>query len=256
MASELPDWFCTAAETALDMLGPAAVGEIGAAMLAGTSPDAIVAEFPLPTQAKAASALAVVMEDGATSWDAAGSYLLGSADGFRRGRERQSVSIVWSGPTSVRVPVRSTQQVILEVVGAAHSELLLTTYSAKPYEPLLEALAAAVARGVKVSVLVETLQGAGSAIQGAEPAAAFTGLPGVELWHWPARQRPDGGAKMHAKIAVADRRILFTTSANLTSSGVERNMEAGVLIQGGSEPGRAAEHVRELQIAGVLARYH
>jgi len=152
--------------------------------------------------------------------------------------------------------VRATRQVALEVVGTARAELLLTTYSAKPYEPLMDALVAAVARGVKVSVLVETLQGAGSALQGAEPAAAFAGIPGAELWQWPPAQRPDGAAKMHAKIIVADRRILFTTSANLTASGVERNIEAGIVIRGGIEPRRAAEHIRALQASGVLVRYH
>jgi phosphatidylserine/phosphatidylglycerophosphate/cardiolipin synthase-like enzyme len=35
---------------------------------------------------------------------------------------------------------------------------------------------------------------------------------------------------MHAKLAVADRRILLTTSANLTQSGVSTNTEAGLPI--------------------------
>lgn len=256
MHNELPEWFHEAAEAALDVLGPDALGEIGAAMLAGRSSDAIVAEFPLPEQVGAAALLAAVLEDSVTSSDVAGSYLLGLTAGFRRGRGQQTISVVWSGPTSTRVPVRSTQQVILDVVGAAHTELLLTTYSAKPYEPLLAALAAAVDRGVQVSVLVETLQGAGSALQGAEPAVAFADVPGVELWQWPTGQRPDTGAKMHAKIIVADRRLLFATSANLTVSGVERNIEAGILVRGGAEPRRAAEHVHGLQTSGALVRYH
>jgi phosphatidylserine/phosphatidylglycerophosphate/cardiolipin synthase-like enzyme len=37
---------------------------------------------------------------------------------------------------------------------------------------------------------------------------------------------------MHAKIAVADRRVLLVTSANLTQSGVAKNIEAGLLIRG------------------------
>jgi phosphatidylserine/phosphatidylglycerophosphate/cardiolipin synthase-like enzyme len=45
-------------------------------------------------------------------------------------------------------------------------------------------------------------------------------------------QRP--GAKMHAKLAVADRRVLLITSANLTRSGVTKNIEAGLLIRGGT----------------------
>ncbi|MEV4864099.1 hypothetical protein [Streptomyces ossamyceticus] len=46
---------------------------------------------------------------------------------------------------------------------------------------------------------------------------------------------------------VADRHILLVGSANPTESGVRRNLEAGVLVTGGTAPHRAAEHIRELQ---------
>jgi len=39
---------------------------------------------------------------------------------------------------------------------------------------------------------------------------------------------------MHAKAAVADSRIAFLTSANLTEAAFERNMELGALIRGGT----------------------
>ena len=38
---------------------------------------------------------------------------------------------------------------------------------------------------------------------------------------------------MHVKAAVADSRVAFLTSANLTEAALERNMELGVLIRGG-----------------------
>ncbi len=128
------------------------------------------------------------------------------------------------------------------------------TYSAKPHQPLTLALRAAATRGVAVSVIVETLQGAGSALSGDEPYLAFTGVPGLELWHWPTSQRTEPGAKMHAKLAVADRRVLLVTSANLTQSGVAKNIEAGLLIRGGTAPVRAAEHVDALRSSGNLTR--
>jgi phosphatidylserine/phosphatidylglycerophosphate/cardiolipin synthase-like enzyme len=55
-------------------------------------------------------------------------------------------------------------------------------------------------------------------------------------------------------VAIADRRVLLVTSANLTQSGVGKNIEAGLLIRGGTVPGRAAEHIEELQAAGTLVR--
>ena len=58
---------------------------------------------------------------------------------------------------------------------------------------------------------------------------------------------------MHAKLALADRRDLLVSSVNLTASGVEHSIEAGLLVTGGSAPQRAAEHIAELQAKGVLA---
>ncbi|NKZ02863.1 endonuclease [Actinomadura latina] len=175
--------------------------------------------------------------------------------GVAAAKEQAAVQVesVWSGPTSHAVPVRATARVLSQVVGRARHELLLMTYSAKPYQPLRDALSGALALGVAVRVVVETLQGAGSAISGEEPAAAFHGL-GVELWHWPVARRDDDKGRMHAKIAVADRRELLVSSANLTQSGVNSNIEAGLLVRGGTAPERAAEHFDALRAAGILER--
>jgi len=59
---------------------------------------------------------------------------------------------------------------------------------------------------------------------------------------------------MHAKLAVADRRVLFVSSANLTQSGVTKNIEAGLLVCGGPAPERAAEHIDALRASGSLVR--
>ena len=146
-------------------------------------------------------------------------YLTGLAAGYTQRAAEVSVETVWSGPGSHHVPVRATAAVLADVVREARHELLLMTYSARPHQKLNDALGAAVRRGVAVSVVVETLQGAGSALSGDEPYQAFTGVVGLELWHWPTAQRTEPGAKMHAKLAVADRRVLLVTSANLTQSG-------------------------------------
>ena len=181
-------------------------------------------------------------------------YLTGLAAGYAQRAAEVSVEIVWSGPGSHHVPVRATAAVLADVVRRGRGELLLMTYSARQYQPLTVALQAAVSRGVQVSVVVETLQGAGSALAGDEPYQAFTGVGGIDLWHWPSAKRTEPGAKMHAKLAVADRRVLFVTSANLTQSGVGKNIEAGLLVRGGAAPARAAEHVDALRASGSLVR--
>jgi phosphatidylserine/phosphatidylglycerophosphate/cardiolipin synthase-like enzyme len=181
-------------------------------------------------------------------------FLRGVAAAHARQTSQIRTEIVWSGPSSHAVPVRSTAQALIEVISEAERELVVMTYSARPHEGITEALKAAIARGVDTSVVVETLQGAGSALAGAEPATAFAGISGVHLWHWPVDQRSEDSAKMHAKLAVADRRVLLVSSANLTMSGVTHNIEAGVLVRGGAAPVRAAEHIADLKAAGVFGR--
>lgn len=102
------------------------------------------------------------------------------------------------------------------------------TYSARSYAPLTAALSEAVARGVTVDIVVERLKGAGWLLSGSESASAFSRIPGLRLFLWPTGQRDTPGSRLRAKLAVADDRILFLTSANLTAAGAERNIEAGV----------------------------
>jgi phosphatidylserine/phosphatidylglycerophosphate/cardiolipin synthase-like enzyme len=251
----MPEGFTAAARQALADLGAEGLQSLGVDLSAGVEPRDALDAITIPEVVAAARIVLEAIVVHAVDPVAAGHFLAGMAEGIESapGGDRQ-VELVWSGPTSARVPVRATGQVLLEVIAATRSELLLMTYSARPYEPLLDALIAASVRGVRVMIVIETLQGAGSALQGAEPAAAFARVAGADLWHWPASMRPEG-AKMHAKLVVADQSVLFTTSANLTGSGIERNIETGLLLRGGNAPRRAVQHVCELQSAGVLRRY-
>lgn len=248
-----PD-FEEAVADAATALAPAQLRTFAGRIAAGWPREAILQAVPVPGFVGAASSvLDAQRAEGVTDAEAA-AYLLGVAAGRAHHAGAVRVDSVWSGPSTHSVPVRATAPVLVELVDEAAYELALMTYSAKPYPPLLDALAEAVARGVSVTVVVETLQGAGSALAGAEPAAAFASIPGVELWHWPPGMRGEEGARMHAKLAVADRRALLTSSANLTQSGVDANIEAGLLVRGGTAPRRAAEHIADLRARGVLAR--
>lgn len=198
------------------------------------------------------------LEEAATadgvSLELAAAYVLGRCDGAADSWRTQRVDVVWTGPSAASAPVRSTAAVLIDVIAMAQQELVLMTYSAKPHEAIRNGLESAVARGVSVDVVVETLSGARSALAGSEPAVAFHGIAGVRLWHWPKDHRPTDSAKMHAKMAVADGTALLVSSANLTQSGVQDSLEAGLLIRGGSAPQRALEHVRCLQVQGTLRR--
>jgi phosphatidylserine/phosphatidylglycerophosphate/cardiolipin synthase-like enzyme len=246
--------FEAAAEDAAYRLGAEHLRVLADRLGIGWPEQAIRHAVAAPGFADAAGALLAAKRTDAVPDVEAVAYLRGLAAGHAQRSAAVRVESVWSGPSTHPVPVRATAQVLVELVEAAGRELLLMTYSAKPYAPLLAALAAAVARGVAVSVVVETLAGAGSALSGAEPAAAFASVAGVELWHWPIEQRTERNAKMHAKIAVADRRVLLVSSANLTQSGAVQNIEAGLLVHGGTAPQRAAEHIAELAAKGILTR--
>jgi phosphatidylserine/phosphatidylglycerophosphate/cardiolipin synthase-like enzyme len=227
-------------------LGPAALRAVVNHAMDGWPRDAILHATP-----DAAALLDTLADVDRTAGLA---YLTGVAAGYAERSAETTVETVWSGPGSHPVPVRATAAVLADVVREAHRELLLMTYSARPYQPLTLALQAAVSRGVSVNIVVETLQGAGSALGGDEPYQAFVGIRGVALWHWPSSRRTEPGAKMHAKLAVADRHVLFVSSANLTQSGVAKNIEAGLLVRGGAAPLRAAEHVDALRASGALTR--
>ncbi|MGD9525535.1 MAG: DISARM system phospholipase D-like protein DrmC [Pseudonocardia sp.] len=243
-----------AAVEAVDAVGPARLHTLADGLERGEPDVALCDALPVSGYADAVRAVRAGQRAAGVPDPLAAAYLRGVADGWQRSTASQRVESVWSGPGSHAVPVRSTVRVLVELIDEAVGELLLTTYSARPHRPVLDALTAARTRGVRVAVVVETLQGAGGALSGEEPAAAFRIVPGVELWHWPVPKRPDRSARMHAKIAVADRRALLVSSANLTQSGADTNMEAGLLVRGGPAPRRAAEHLDRLVAHGTLAR--
>ncbi|MET9600304.1 MULTISPECIES: DISARM system phospholipase D-like protein DrmC [unclassified Streptomyces] len=235
--------------------GVLALGALADGIAAGQPRAALLTVRSASAYTEAAAAVLDAMDGDGLSREEAAACLHGLAAGYAQRDREQEVSLVWSGPSSHRVPVRSTDRALLGLIAEARTELILMTYSARRYPPLTAALQDASARGVCLDIVVETLQGAGSALSGDEPASAFTDVPGARLWHWPPDKRAEPGAKTHAKLAVADRKTLLTTSANFTQSGVDRNIEAGTLIRGGTAPARAAEHVSELQRTGVLQRF-
>ena len=241
------DTFDHAATAALADLSPTQLRQLAGHVESGSSIGAITHTMGV----EVLDVLQAARRDGVAPVVAA-AYLRGLAAGVAHAEAAQTVEVVWSGPSSPRVPVRSTAQVITDLVGGARRELILVTYSARPYPPIIDALRLAVERGVDVVIVVETLQGAGGLLTGREPAGAFTAVVGARLFHWPRELRGHDGARMHAKLAVADRFALFVSSVNLTQSAVEHSIEAGVLVRGGTAPARAAEHLDELRSHGIL----
>ena len=51
---------------------------------------------------------------------------------------------------------------------------------------------------------------------------------------------------------IADRSSALITSANLTSAGINDNIELGVLIEAGPLPERLSQHLEQLVESGTL----
>ena len=156
-------------------------------------------------------------------------------------RKAQHVEFIWTGPRTSRVTVQTTEQTFLDLIDRAEKRLVLLTYAAREVDSVIEALERADRRGVASIVIFET-QMRGQPFN-AEVVRRLKKMPGLRPYGWPERE---GGASLHAKLVVADGERALVTSANLTQAALRRNVEAGVLVEGGSIPQRVEAHVLEL----------
>lgn len=171
-----------------------------------------------------------------------------------------AIELVWTGPKTGLIPTRRTEQVILEVIESAKDDVFLVAYVFYKASSIVEALNAAVGRGVGVSVLLESSTEHGGALKGDSVKAMAEAVPGANIYVWdPAAKQPDGdslSASVHAKCAVADKELAFITSANLTSAALERNMELGLLLRGGTVPARLRAHLAALVTTEVIRKWN
>ena len=168
-----------------------------------------------------------------------------------------AIELVWTGPNTGLIPTRRTEQVILEVIDSAHENLFLVSYVFYKASSIVDALNGAVERQVRVKLLLESSADEGGTIRGDSARTLAEAVPGATVYAWnPIGRKYDGdgtSASMHAKCAVADRKLAFITSANLTPAALERNMELGLLIRGGTVPERLQAHLEALAATGVIA---
>lgn len=174
-------------------------------------------------------------------------------------RRAETIQLVWTGPKTPQVPVARNDEALLDLAARARRELLLVSYATYQVPRVVERMAEAAARGVSVDIVLE-FYGADGKIDSYDPVEGLgaTLHPQIDIWQWPPGVRPksDKGRMgyLHVKCAVADAEVAFVSSANLTAHAMERNMELGVLIRGGSVPRRISAHFRELMRRGTLER--
>lgn len=236
-----------------------------AALVSLVSPEkvqAVAARIRRTEASKAASTLpsvvgtpvaSTVVEQLAAAWkntavgsDELASMLLAASHVYTKAASEQSTELVWTGPTTPFVSARRTEQALLQVINSAEQTLFITSFVAYDVSTIVKALNAANDRGVAISMLLELSQDHGGSITFDAIGKMRTLVPAAKLYAWRDKADPFSDGRVHAKVAVADGRICFITSANLTGHAMEKNMEAGVLISGGPVPGLLADHLVSL----------
>ncbi|GAB5521995.1 MAG: DISARM system phospholipase D-like protein DrmC [Rhodothermales bacterium] len=184
--------------------------------------------------------------DSGTSGDFLAGLLVGATHARRQAAAEVTVELAWTGPTTPFVATRRTDQVLLDLIRRAERELFLVSFVAYDVTDVVDALNEATRRGVAVRFLLESSTSHGGSLDVDPLDTMRTAVPEAELYAWQNKQEPFLGGRVHAKIAVADQRTAFLSSANLTGYALGKNMEAGVLIRGGDIPAALSSHLQAL----------
>jgi phosphatidylserine/phosphatidylglycerophosphate/cardiolipin synthase-like enzyme len=191
--------------------------------------------------------------------EAVAAALLTAGHSEQAHQQHQSVELVWTGPDVGVVPLRRTEQALLQVIDSAAQRVLVVSYAVYNIPRICDALVRAADRGAAITVVVETpdrLEGKNTYDTLRALGSSVAARSSVYLWPLDNREKDSNGKQgiLHVKCAVADGRWLFLSSANLTEYAFTLNMELGLLVTGGNLPGQVEAHFDRLTEAGVLAK--
>lgn len=166
-------------------------------------------------------------------------------------RDSQTVELVWTGPDVGSGPFRRTEQAILQLLDSAQDRITLVSFAVYSIPNIAKALVKAVQRGVKLIVIVETPDKLGGENEYSTLRALGSEVEACSsIYYWPKEKRmlseTNKPGILHVKCAVADGEWLFLSSANLTQQAFTINMELGMLVRGGTMPGRVEEQFKRL----------
>lgn len=180
--------------------------------------------------------------------------LLATSHAHHKISVKQQIELVWTGPTTSFVSARRTEQVLLQVINSATETLFITSFVAYDISNVVTSINTAIERGVAVNMLLESSQSHGGSIEIDVIGKMESLIPKARFYAWRDKDDEFSGGRVHAKVAVADGRICFITSANLTGYAMNKNMEAGVLISGGEIPTSLDRHLTSLFRTNVVRR--
>lgn len=237
------------------LVSPAKAGAVAGALrglpVSGAAP---AADALVGTPAARASVTRMLAAWGAVqvTGDEVAGMLLGAAEARLRVERELSVELVWTGPTTRFVPTRRTEQVLLDLIRESRTELFLVSFVLYNVPSVAVAMNEAANRGVRIRVLLEASTAHGGSLSIDPSSTMRSYVPSAEIFAWKEKPEPFVDGKVHAKVAVVDGVRAFITSANLTGHAMERNMEAGVLINGGPVPKALNNHLQALIDVGIV----
>jgi len=216
--------------------------------------DVLSGAVSTPTAAEVVDQLITAWKNTPVTAGELAAMLIAAQRAFTATTAQQSTELVWTGPTTPFVSARRTEQALLQVINGAEQNLFIISFVAYEVSSIVKALNAANARGVVISLLLELSQAHGGSINFDALGRMKALVPAAKLYAWRDKAGHFLDGRVHAKVAVADGRICFVTSANLTGHAMEKNMEAGVLISGGEVPRLLQSHCQSLVDTKCITR--
>ena len=169
-------------------------------------------------------------------------------DGIASVPRPDPLETVWTCP-SVPGGEGRTTLAVAELINQAQSAVYAATYSASWGSAYVTALANAVGRGVRVTVIIDRK------MQNDTRDLLLRQLPGARLWTYALTDDTPYPPRQHAKLVVVDERASFVTSANFSDAAAKRNLECGLLSYDPDIAGGIRSQLETLRRHGVLVDY-
>lgn len=172
-------------------------------------------------------------------------------------RSALSAEIVWTGPDSSEIPVRRTEQVLLQLIQGSQRELTIVSFAVYNVPEISRALIELMNRGVHLRIIAETPEVGETRV----PFGVMAGLGAevatrAQVFIWEKSKRPKDAegrhGSLHMKCAISDCQDLFISSANLTGYALTLNMEMGLLVHSQDLACQVNHHINNLIHQNIL----
>lgn len=221
--------------------------------------DQILNQLSNPKFRRLVGELFTLWQQDQSNWDsrAIASALMASAYSIQTDQQSLAAELVWTGPPTLGIPLRRTDQVLLQLIRDTQQQLIIISFAVYKIPEIASALLEALNRGVQVKIIVETAQEEGGKMS--FPGTTALGrkiIENAQVFLWPIEKRPHDPqgryGSLHIKSVIADQKYLFITSANLTEYALTLNMEMGVLLKSPALASQVSELIHQLIHQKVL----